>query len=177
MNKLKRIIVWLRRIRHCRGFGIQSPTDYRFARYVVGERWPYYAYDELQVADADWLHSKVGRLCLRLANELQPDVIVDRADFGIWLRAGCRRARIVKQLPPVGESYGLAVVAVGDDLTALMDRAAERSVLLVVDLWRNRRRWAAVAADARVSVSFDLYYCGIAFFDPHRNKKAYVVNF
>lgn len=177
MNKLKRIIVWLLRIRHCRGFGIQSPTDYRFVRYVVGERWPYYAYDELETAETDWLHSKVGRLCLRLANELQPDVIVDHAGFGAWLRAGCRRARIVEQWLPDGESYGLAVASVGDNLPALIDQAADQSVLLVVDLWRHRRCWATVAADTRVSVSFDLYYCGIAFFDPHRSKKNYVVNF
>ena len=37
--------VWLRRIHRSGGFGIQSPKDYAFVRYVVNEHWPYYAYD------------------------------------------------------------------------------------------------------------------------------------
>ena len=47
MNQLKRYLVWLGRIHRCGGFGIQSPTDYSFVRYVINEHWPYYAYDSL----------------------------------------------------------------------------------------------------------------------------------
>ena len=57
---MNRWLVWLSRIHHCRGFGIQSPTDYAFVRYVVNEHWPYYAYDQL-TADS-WLNKKLGRL-------------------------------------------------------------------------------------------------------------------
>ena len=31
MTQLRRWLVWLSRIHHCRGFGIQSPADYAFA--------------------------------------------------------------------------------------------------------------------------------------------------
>lgn len=176
MSKLRHIIVWLSRIGHCRGFGIQSPTDYRFVRYVVNEHWPYYAYDALQTDADDWLTRRMGRLCLRLANHLQPRVIVDRAGFAPWLKAGCRRADVVEALPATGV-YDLAVVTVADSLAALLERATECSVLVVSDLWRDRRQWRTVVADARVSVSFDLYYCGIAFFDSRRSKHNYKVNF
>ena len=33
MNLLTRLFVWLSRLHHCRGFGIQSPTDYWLVRY------------------------------------------------------------------------------------------------------------------------------------------------
>ena len=36
--------------------------------------------------------------------------------------------------------------------------------------------WRQLTADSRVSVTFDLYYCGIAFFDS-RYKQDYIVNF
>ena len=67
---MNRYLVWLSRIHCCRGFGIQSPTDYAFVRYVVNEHWPYYAYDVLR--DDDWLREKLGRLYMRLANWRQP---------------------------------------------------------------------------------------------------------
>ena len=68
LNRLHQAYVWLRRISHCRGFGIQSPTDYRFVRYVVNEHWPYYAYESLGQND-DWLRRKLGLLYFRLAND------------------------------------------------------------------------------------------------------------
>ena len=40
--------VWLSRINHCRGFGVQSPSAYAFIRYVVNEHYPYYAYEDLR---------------------------------------------------------------------------------------------------------------------------------
>ena len=87
-GRLKAAIVWLRRIGHCRGFGIQSPTDYWMVRYVINEHWPYYQYETLGPND-DWLTRKMGRLCFRLANWLQPTV-VESSDYRDYLQAGCR---------------------------------------------------------------------------------------
>ena len=33
-----RFFTFLKRIRHCAGFGVQSPTDYAFVREVIYER-------------------------------------------------------------------------------------------------------------------------------------------
>ena len=73
-NQLKAAIVWFSRIGHCRGFGIQSPSDYWLVRYVINEHWPYYQYEFLG-HDDDWLTRKLGRLCFRIANWRQPAVI------------------------------------------------------------------------------------------------------
>ena len=46
----RRLCLWvfLKRLRHCAGFGVQSPTDYAFVREVIYERWPYALYAELE---------------------------------------------------------------------------------------------------------------------------------
>ena len=95
MTKLKRWLVWLSRIHHCMGFGIQSPTDYSFVRNVVNEHWPYYAYENL--TDADWKQQKIGRLYFRLANWCQPDVMLTDSYQRYW-HAGCRKTQFVKDL-------------------------------------------------------------------------------
>ena len=89
---MNRYLVWLSRIHCCRGFGIQSPTDYAFVRYVVNEHWPYYAYDVLR--DDDWLREKLGRLFMRLANWRQPTVILSD-DYLQWFHAGCHQSDII----------------------------------------------------------------------------------
>ena len=67
------VAVWLSRINHCRGFGVQSPSAYAFIRYVVNEHYPYYAYEDLrkQHADVSGVRLKLCRLYLRLANYAQ----------------------------------------------------------------------------------------------------------
>ena len=57
---IRRWLVWLSRIHRVWGFGIQSPTDYAFVRYVVNEHWPYYAYEELTAIG----RQDVGKLVL-----------------------------------------------------------------------------------------------------------------
>ena len=74
MQRVKHFFVWLSRITHCRGFGIQSPTDYWLVRYVINEHWPYYQYAAFENED-DWLTQKLGQLYFRLANWRQPTVI------------------------------------------------------------------------------------------------------
>ncbi len=176
MNRLHRLFVWLCRINHCRGFGIQSPTDYRFVRYVVNEQWPYYAYEKLD-AEASWLDRKLGHLCLRLANALQPTDVVDRAGAAPYLLAGCRKARVADDFCP-DTAYGLAVVDVDDErLEQAVDLAEGHSVLMVRCIWRNPQRWQQLVGNPRTVVTFDLYYCGIAFFDTRRAKHNYIVNF
>lgn len=48
MDLLKRYRTALARHHRSRGFGIHSPSAYRFVTQVLGERLPYYAYDDLQ---------------------------------------------------------------------------------------------------------------------------------
>ena len=85
MQRFRHFFVWLKRIGHCRGFGIQSPTDYWLVRYVINEHWPYYQYETLGTDD-DWLTQKIGRLYFRIANWLQPKVI-ESTRYHAWIFA------------------------------------------------------------------------------------------
>lgn len=171
-NQLKAASVWLRRIGHCRGFGIQSPSDYWLVRYVINEHWPYYQYEALG-QDDDWLTRKLGRLCFRIANWRQPAVIESSA-FRDYLQAGCRKA-------VWGESSELMVLSLEGDwrsrLSYIYNKVSADSVLVVTGLSKARDVWREIVNDERAVLTFDLYYCGIVLFDKKRDKKNYIVNF
>jgi hypothetical protein len=171
-NQLKAASVWLRRIGHCRGFGIQSPSDYWLVRYVINEHWPYYQYERLGRND-DWLTRKQGRLCFRIANWRQPAVIESSA-YREYLQAGCRKA-------VWGESSELMVLSLEGDwrsrLSYIYNKVSADSVLVVTGLSKARDVWREIVNDERAVLTFDLYYCGIVLFDKKRDKKNYIVNF
>lgn len=173
MNRVIQIFVWLSRISHCRGFGIQSPTDYAFVRYVVNEHWPYHAYDIKGHEDDDWLTCKLGRLYLRVANWRQPSSIIDGVGAIDYLKAGCKKSCIVSDK----EQVEMACVPIETDYHALFSRCTDNSIIIFQDIWRQKPLWHCIEHDSRVTVSYDLYYCGIVFFDSRRVKQLYIVNF
>lgn len=174
MNRLQQAWVWLRRIGHCRGFGIQSPTDYRFVRYVVNESWPYYAYAELGTAD-DWLRSKLGRLYFRLANFLQPDAVVDLLGYEEYQHAGCRKA-VVSNSPSEHASLALVPTSISrEELAAICGN--NMKVVVVEGTGKLLKTQMEILKSMKATVVFDLYYCAVAFFDPQRSVQTYIVNF
>ena len=172
MTQLRRWLVWLCRIHHCRGFGIQSPTDYAFVRYVVNEHWPYYAYDDL--TESDWLRQKVGRLYFRLANWRQPNRMMPDSYEKYW-QAGCKKTKLVSDI----DCVELARVDINDKNSwdKMLPLCNEQSVVVVEGIWRNSKGWRSLISDERVSTTFDLYYCGIVLFEQKRFKKHYTINF
>lgn len=203
--------MWLSRISHCRGFGVQSPSAYAFIRYVVNEHYPYYAYNDLaqRWPGIQGARLKMCRLYLRLANYAQA---------GRWLwcgtlpeperayvASGCRRTAVdvpghcraphehgckeTKHCAP-GGACRVAVIAAGAPeaesrecvqafVQAAHDLRHDKTMLIVEGIGHDRaakRLWRRLVADPVVSVSYDLYYCGIAFFDD-RFKQNYIVNF
>ena len=171
-GRLKAAAVWLLRIGHCRGFGIQSPTDYWMVRYVINEHWPYYQYETLGRND-DWLTRKMGRLCFRLANWLQPSV-VESNDYRDYLQAGCQKTTF-------GDSSELVVMPLENDsqdrLSYIYNKVSPQSVLVVTGISKAKKLWRQIVDDERTGITFDLYYCGIVLFDKKRHKKNYIVNF
>jgi len=171
MNRLLYSLVWLSRLHRCRGFGIQSPSDYRFARYVINEHWPYYAYAKLGLAD-DWLTRKIGLLCFRLANYLQPRTVVGQR-YGEYIQAGCRKAQLVNQ----ADKADLAIVSGAKEFEAVLPCCTTTSVVVIENISKEPQLWKNIVADTRTGVTFDLYYCGIVMFDTARNKQNYIINF
>ena len=177
-------VVWLSRIGHCRGFGIQSPGDYWFVRYVINEHWPYYQYNTLGKGD-DWLTQKVGRLLFRIANWRQPSVI-DSSAYQEYLQAGCRNALLVGgenegRKEEEMESDDMVVMSLEGDyyrrLTHIYTKVNSDTVLIVADIRRAKDLWREIVADERSIITFDLYYCGIVMFDKKRHKQNYIINF
>jgi len=61
-----------------------------------------------------------------------------------------------------------------------MDKANTESIIILQGIKRDnetRRFWNEIKADERSGVTFDLYYCGIVFFDKKLYKQNYIVNF
>lgn len=176
MNQLKRISVWLSRISYSLGFGIQSPTDYAFVRYVINEHWPYYAYKDLDAMTNDSLKRKLGRLYFRLANWRQPSVM-KRDEFEPYWSAGCRKTKMMDMV----DRMELGRLPLTGDYRQLMSDIYPhvdcQSVLVIEGINRDWDFWKEIEQDARTGVTFDLYYCGIVFFDTKRHKKNYKVNF
>ena len=172
MNRLRYFFVRLSRLRHSRGFGIQSPTDFRFVRDVICESWPYHSYSSIGLDD-DWLRRKLGQLYFRLVNNRQPMVVVDWLNMGDYLQAGCRKAKLVKS----ADKVEMAFLPLQIDYQGLFDMCDENSVVVFQDIWRNMPLWHCIEYDTRVSVTFDLYFCGIVLFDKKRARQNYKVNF
>ena len=193
MSKVQRKLVWLSRLGHCRGFGIQSPWAYSLDRYVINEHFPYYAYDELASAYPD-VDGETRRLCelyFRLANYRQPHKIclfLPHADvYAAYLKRGCMTVDVIlaKQSLEGIQTVELALMSLSDSLAescyeSILQKVDEHSVLAVEGIAANRQSkqmWRDIVDDDRTGVSFDLYDCGLVFFDKQRYKKNYIINF
>lgn len=188
------MLVWMGRICHCRGFGVQSPWAYRMVRYVINEHYPYYAYSDLRAAfpGLGVVERKVCELCLRLANSVRPSRVVAFGvageALGSYVKAGCRRADYVVVAGSGSlecmRGAEMAVIAPCDGFehvfAAFSGGAVDGSVAVLLDIGRDgraRRLWRDIVAGRQGVVTFDLYYCGLVFFDRKRYKQNYVINF
>lgn len=171
MECLRYIFVWLGRIGYCRGFGIQSPSDYWLVRYVFNEHWPYYQYENLGNHDT-WLRKKLGRLYFRIANWRQPAVI-DSDDYHEYFQHGCRNAVFGVS----NELVRIKLEKMHNSLPTLLDLVNDDTVLIIEGIKKDVDFWHELQADIRVRVTFDLYYCGIVLFDKKRQKQNYIINF
>lgn len=201
MQRIRRTWIWLRRIRHCRGFGVQSPWAYRIVRYVINEHWSYYAYDTLRrkYPDAGVIDRKLCELCLRLANHVQPLLMVnidtDCRISGEYMKAGYRRAKYLEVTAadyktamklPTGNDDAAKLIRIvpQDNLEQIFDTACSiarhGTVIMLQGIHEDataRRLWTRTLAERPHVVTFDLYYCGLIFFDDKHFKQNYIINF
>jgi len=133
---------------------------------------PYYAYDEL--SDQNWLKRKLGRLYFRLSNWRQPSVML-HDDYQPYWQAGCKHTEFSSEITKV--ELARLLIEDEDGWKKMLDKCDEHSIIVVEGIWRNWERWHKIEKDERTSVTFDLYYCGIVFFDKKRYKHNYVINF
>ena len=196
MSQIGSLLVWLRRSRHSRGFGVQSPWAYRFIRYVVNEHYPYYAYDDLSRLYEGYPKQiqKLCRLYFRIANFWQAEQALDYSAasetdvirlYGTFMKRGCNKLEVVP-VRHAGDfsSVRLMRLSVEGDYRQVFEKAvslANASTMIIVEQIKrdkeSRTFWKLIVDDPRCITTFDLYYCGIIFFDKKRYKENYVVNF
>lgn len=192
--KVQRYLHWLRRIKYCRGFGVQSPSAYRFIRYVINEHYPYYAYDELrkELPRLDSLTRKRMELYFRVANFRQASLWLDFCErndvIATYVGRGCHATQVrrITDLQQITADDRIEVLRICPSagcealLEAALQKADDRTLFIIEDIGYNdtaKRMWQKLLESDITSVSYDLYYLGIAFFDRKRYKANYVVNF
>lgn len=192
--KVQRYLHWLRRIKYCRGFGVQSPSAYRFIRYVINEHYPYYAYDELrkELTRLDSLTRKRMELYFRVANFRQASLWLDFCErndvIATYVGRGCHATQVrrITDLRQITADDRIEVLRICPSagcealLEAALQKTDDHTLFIIEDIGYNdtaRRMWQKLLESDITSVSYDLYYLGIAFFDRKRYKANYVVNF
>ena len=181
---VKRLFIFLKRIRHCAGFGVQSPTDYAFVREVIYERWPYALYTELKARfhGTDSFLLKLSQLLLRVSNYAQASQIGVIGNLPpvmeAHLKAGCRKSDILKMpiqppslLPRGGEI--LDSIVVSKDSLPRKGWGGAPPLVIATEL---NEQWHEYISQEHI-ISFDLYYLGIAFYDEKRYREEHVINF
>ena len=170
-----RFFTFLKRIRHCAGFGVQSPTDYAFVREVIYERWPYALYAELEAKfhDTNWFLLKLSQLLLRVSNYAQASRIGIIGNLPpvmeAHLKAGCRKSEIVR--PSKSPCVGGLPLPSGSP--PMQGERGEGLLLIATELNED---WQAYISQEHI-ISYDLYYLGIAFYDEKRYREEHVINF
>lgn len=192
--KVQRYLHWLRRIKYCRGFGVQSPSAYRFIRYVINEHYPYYAYDELrkELTRLDSLTRKRMELYFRVANFRQASLWLDFCErndvIATYVGRGCHATQVrrITDLQQIAADDRIEVLRIcptaGSEavLEAALQQADDHTLFIIEDIGYNdtaKRMWQKLLESDITSVSYDLYYLGIVFFDRKRYKNNYIVNF
>ena len=188
---LKRIILWVLRMGYSRGFGVQSPSAYSFLRYVVNEHYPYYAYQKLknESGNVNPLVTKLSRFYFRMANYCQSNIWYDyEADNNVYQKyivAGCKSTQFipftdVNQI----EFFKIARISLLGDYIKVYNHlvaiADNTSILIIEDIKRDKKTrafWKQIIDDSRAFATYDLYYCGVVFFDSTKCKCHYRVNF
>lgn len=192
--KVQRYLHWLRRIKYCRGFGVQSPSAYRFIRYVINEHYPYYAYDELrkELPRLDSLTRKRMELYFRVANFRQASLWLDFCErndvIATYVGRGCHATQVrrITDLQQITADDRIEVLRICPSagcealLEAALQKTDDHTLFIIEDIGYNdtaKRMWQKLLESDLTSVSYDLYYLGIAFFDRKRYMANYVVNF
>lgn len=185
-------LVWMRRFRHRRGYGVHSPFAFNFIRGVVYEHTPYYAYATLARQHPWWMlwlrlrPVACCRLLFRLANyaEARTAWLVGVGDTEYnYVRAAVTRARVERcsRCADVrAADFVLVAAHAAAEAPAVVPLMPTHAMLVVEGIHDDATRleaWRRIEADAHTGVTFDLWDYGIAFFDHRLTKQRYVVNF
>lgn len=163
---------WLSRILRAprtRGFGVQSPTDYHFVRHVVAQKFPYYAYSQLDGYTTHLSKREVEILhfYLRLANYVNgrcPIYIIGKDTFG----------NITTELRQRFMSAGSSKAIVHQSSRLPASLSPDTRCVLVMENLESSR--SLFSDSPYPKVIFDMQDIAVAFCDPKRYKTIYKIN-
>lgn len=180
IHTARRAVVWLRRIRHRRGYGIHSPFAFNLVTEVIYNRQEYYAYAPLKQHFRLHGHRlKTAKLLFRLSNDIQPDRIclfidVPEAEQA-YLQAGCMKAEICKE--QTDTVHRQLIIDDGTHYDHYLPTISPDDVLIILNLLHNKKAFKAIQQDEQSCVTFDLYDLAIVFFNHRLTKQHYIINF
>lgn len=188
IERIRLWLIWIKRWRHCRGFGVQSPFAYSFIRYVINEHYPYYAYKKLRKKHKAQgpVAVKCGEFYLRLANYLQPAHVAVDISNDDWrqeyILAGCRRAVVSHDDDMQRAQLFITDACRLQDYADIISMAVadERKVIIVENIRKSRfhrEQWHDFAQQDIIDVTFDMHHMGVAFLNTGLHKAHYTVNF
>ena len=182
---LKSLLIWFLRIPYCRGFGIHSPTDYRFVRYVINEHYPYYAYMDLLKEFPLVSHQKrnLSKLYFRIANWKQPERALllssDCEMYKSYVKRGCNKS--IADNIPLESNYDFIII--GNDnhqigFEGIVQLLKAESVIVIESIHaENKCLWKRLLKWEKATICYDLYYAGIVLLDDKREKRQYKICF
>lgn len=199
-------LVWLKRLRNRKGYGIHSPFAFEYITYVIYERTPYYIYKDLVDEERrlqtergrEWACSeslKLKRLLFRMVNRAQPDVVVEAgpsSSASLYIKGGKAGARYFsvsdkEDLDHMPESridflylHATDTRWMREVLTQCLPLAHAHSVFAIQGIgWSKacKQLWNEVKQADGTGITFDLYDLGILMFNPDYNKQDYIINF
>lgn len=197
-------LVWLRRFRKRRGYGVHSPYAFDYITRVCNENTPYYKYKDLKAEekslrpkmDKHWgtaESSKVKRLLFRLVNRAQPLTLVETGSdtaATLYLKAAKEQMDMhhIYQAEDLEEIAELQVdflylrwqeePFIEQVFQYCLERLTPHSVVAVQGIHRDdatKALWERMKDEG--VLTFDLYDVGILHFDKTYFKQNYIVNF
>ena len=174
MNLRRHPLVWLRRFRHRKGYGVHSPFAYSFIRGVLLEPWPYYAYAELDRLHPWWQRHvltypvRCRRMLFRLANAVHPGamaIVGERPVEQAYMSAAVPSAAWAEAAAADLVLIASERLAEALQLAELLPRGATIACEGINESAEARSIWQKLKNHARTTITFDLYTYGIALLD------------
>lgn len=185
-NILRRACHWLLRIRHRCGYGIHSPFAFSFVTDVIYSPGTFYAYADIEKCLASHgdatLRAKDGKLLMRLANFVRPDVCcvwgisLNGAEISC-LAAGSQHTQFTDSLT---KANMIVARQWTEHVDALLTHLNEGGMLVLFDISstsRRQRAWRWVKQQPQACITFDLYHFGIVIFRTDLCRQHYVINY
>lgn len=154
-------MIRLSRWSRTRGFGVQSPTDYRFLREVIRGR-----------SDGQ----KHSFLSCRSFEE-KKEALIQRLEQYVAAHS------VPSADNPVNGHPELVTISLSDCSKEKVEMSLadikENTILVVENINHDNQThtlWQSIVADQRARTTYDLYYLGLALFEPKLTKMHYCVN-